>query len=128
MTTVVILAVNNNMTHFWYVWTLLGVSTIGTCGGNLLLKRANIALSHSGSFVIISPWFIGAIACYVLDLIFFTQALKYLPVSAAVPVASGIRIAATAIFADVFFSEHLTLDRFLASSLIFIGILLMLRT
>ena len=126
MTTVVIL-LNNQMSEFWYGWMLLGISTMGTCGGNLLLKQANLAWLNNGSTMVISPWFIGAIACYILDLILFNKALQYLPVSAAVPVASGIRIAATAILAALFFGEHLSINQFLASSLIIIAILLMLR-
>lgn len=117
------------MTYFWYGWTLLGLSAVGSCAGNLLLKQANLAPSNPGLFAIAtSPWFVGAIACYILDLIFFSQALQYLPVSAAVPVVSGIRIAATAILAYTFFGEHLTINQFFASSIITAGIILMLRT
>ena len=101
---------------------------MGTCGGNLLLKQATVVSSNSSSSLVISPWFIGAIASYIFDLLLFSQALEYVPVSAAVPVASGIRIAITAILASVFFSEHLSVERFLASGLIAIGILFMLRT
>ncbi|MDJ0570663.1 MAG: SMR family transporter [Pleurocapsa sp. MO_192.B19] len=117
------------MTHLvWYGWKLLGLSAVGSCAGNLLLKQANLALSNSGLLAIAtSPWFVGAIACYIFDLIFFSQALQYLSVSAAVPVVSGIRIAATAILADVFFGEHLTFNQLLASSLITVGIVIMLR-
>ena len=115
------------MTDFWYGWMLLGLSTIGTCGGNLLLKQATVVSNYSSS-MIISPWFIGAIACYLFDLLFFSQALEYVPVSAAVPVASGIRIAMTAILAGIFFSEHLSVHQFMASGLIMVGILFMLRT
>ncbi|WP_019506395.1 multidrug efflux SMR transporter [Pleurocapsa sp. PCC 7319] len=115
------------MTNLGYGWTLLGLSTMGTCGGNLLLKQANIALINYGSTIVISPWFVGAIACYILDLILFSKALQYLPVSNAVPVASGIRIAVTAILACIFFGEHLSVNQFLASGLIIVGILFMLR-
>lgn len=118
------------MTHLEYGWTLLGFSALGSCGGNLLLKQANIAQLHSGSSTMtISFWFIGALVCYIFDLILFSQALQYLPVSAAVPVVSGIRIAATAILANIFFAEHFTINQFWASALITVGILLfMLRT
>ncbi|MBD3884569.1 small multidrug resistance protein [Phormidium tenue FACHB-886] len=111
---------------FWSAWALLGLSAVGTCAGNLLLKQANLVLSSPGSFpVVTSPWFIGAIACYIFDLILFTQALQHLPVSAAVPVVSGIRIAAAAILAEVFFGEQFTLNQVFASSLITAGIVIM---
>ncbi len=74
-----------------------------------------------------SPWFWGAIGCYIFDLILFTQALQHLPVSAAVPVVSGIRIVATALLAAVLFGEHLTLNQLLASSVITVGIIIMSR-
>ena len=113
----------------WYGWTLLGLSTVGTCGGNLLLKQANLALPGSNLVsVMTSGWFIAAIACYIFDLILFSQALQYLPVSVAVPVVSGIRIAATVILAYIFFGEHLTVNQFFGSSLITVGILVTLRT
>ncbi|MEY2832622.1 MAG: hypothetical protein RLZZ574_1880 [Cyanobacteriota bacterium] len=113
----------------WYAWILLGLSAIGTCAGNLLLKQANLALpSYSLLAMVTSLWFWGAIACYIFDLILFTQALQHLPVSYAVPVVSGIRIAATAILAYVFFGEHLTLNQFFASGVIIAGIIIMSRT
>ncbi len=117
------------MTHsIWYAWMLLGLSAIGTCAGNLLLKQANLALSNPSLLTIAtSPWFMGAIACYIFDLILFTQALQHLPVSSAVPVVSGIRIAATTILAYVFFGEHLTTKQLFASSLITVGIVIMSR-
>lgn len=112
----------------WYAWTLLGLSAAGTCAGNLLLKQANLASSNPGLLTLVmSPWFVGAIACYIFDLVFFTQALQQLPVSAVVPVASGIRIGATAILAYVFFGEHLTGNQFFAASVITAGIIIMSR-
>jgi multidrug transporter EmrE-like cation transporter len=113
----------------WYAWTLLGLSAAGTCAGNLLLKQANLALSHPSLLVFVSsPWFVGAIACYVFDLILFSQSLQHLPVSTVVPVVSGLRIAATAILAYVFFGEPLTLNHLFASSVIVVGIIIMSRT
>lgn len=113
----------------WSAWTLLGLSAIGSCAGNLLLKQANLVLPNAGLLLLLtSPWFIAAIACYLFDLVFFTQALQQLPVSAAVPVVSGIRIAATAILAMVFFREHFSFNHLLASSLITAGIVIMSRS
>ncbi|NJM18207.1 MAG: EamA family transporter [Richelia sp. SM1_7_0] len=70
---------------------------------------------------------LGCDRCYIFDLILFTQALQHLPVSSAVPVVAGLRIAATAILAAIFFGEHLTLDRLLASGVITVGIVIMSR-
>jgi len=112
----------------WYSWTLLGLSAVGTCAGNLLLKQANLVSPNLGlTAIATSSWFIGAIACYILDLVLFTQALQHLPISLAVPVASGLRIGATAILANVFFGEHLTLSQLLATSVITTGIIIMSR-
>jgi multidrug transporter EmrE-like cation transporter len=118
------------MAHsIWYAWILLGLSAVGTCAGNLLLKQANLALPNSSVLIMVaSLWFWGAIACYIFDLILFTQALQLLPVSSAVPVVSGIRIAATAILAYIFFGEHLTPNHFFASGLITAGIIIMSRS
>lgn len=116
-------------THpIWYAWSLLGLSAAGTCAGNLLLKQANLASSNPTLLAIVtSPWFIGAIACYIFDLILFAQSLQHLPLSTVVPVVSGMRIAATAILAHVFFGEHLTLNQLFASSIIVVGIIIMSR-
>lgn len=111
-----------------YAWLLLGLSAAGTCAGNLLLKQANLAIPNASlPTMMASSWFWGAIACYIFDLILFTQALQYLPVSSAVPVVSGIRIAATAILAYGLFGEHLTLNQFFASGVITAGIIIMSR-
>ncbi|KAM3106798.1 DMT family transporter [Phormidesmis sp. 146-33] len=112
----------------WSAWALLGLSAIGSCAGNLLLKQANLVLPNAGFLLLLtSPWFMGAIACYLFDLLLFTQALQQLPVSAAVPVVSGMRIAVTAILAMVLFREHLTFNQLFASSLITAGIVMMSR-
>jgi multidrug transporter EmrE-like cation transporter len=116
------------MQSIWYAWMLLGLSAVGTCAGNLLLKQANLALPNSSLLTTMtSPWFWGAIACYIFDLILFTQALQHLPVSSAVPVVSGLRIAATSILAYLFFGEPLTLNKFFASGVITAGIIIMSR-
>lgn len=117
------------MTHsIWYAWILLGLSAAGTCAGNLLLKQATLAASHPGlQTIMTSPWFWGAIACYVFDLVLFTQALQQLPVSLAVPVVSGIRIAATAMLAYALFDEYLTGSQWFASAVITAGIVMMSR-
>lgn len=75
-----------------------------------------------------SPWFAGAIGFYICDLILFTLALRSLPVSLAVPVVSGIRIVATAVFATVLFREQFTFSHVIAASLIAIGIAVMTRS
>lgn len=77
--------------------------------------------------MVTSFWFMGAIACYVLDLIFFTHSLQQFPVSIAVPVVSGIRIAATAILSYALFNERLTESHWFAASLITIGIVILSR-
>lgn len=113
----------------WYAWMLLGLSAFGTCAGNMMVKQASLALPNLGFLaVIVSPWFIGAIAFYIFDLVFFTQALQYIPISIAVPVISGIRIATMAILGSVFFSEHFTINHAFASGLITAGIVIMSRT
>ena len=118
------------MTHpIWYAWTVLALSAAGTCAGNLLLKQTNLTLSNPTLLdTVTSPWFLGAIACYLFDLMLFTQSLQHLPVSTVVPVVSGMRIAATAILAYVFFGEHLTLNHLFASGVIVAGIIIMSRT
>jgi multidrug transporter EmrE-like cation transporter len=113
----------------WYAWLTLVLSAVGTCAGNLLLKQASLALPNPSPLeMVASFWFMGAIACYVLDLIFFAQALQQLPVSIAVPVVSGIRIAATAILSYALFSERLTESHWFAASLITTGIVILSRT
>ncbi|MEA5514139.1 DMT family transporter [Nodularia sp. UHCC 0506] len=111
-----------------FAWILLGLSAIGSCAGSLLLKQANLGLPNAGLLLLLtSPWFVVAIACYLFDLVFFAQALQQLSVSTAVPVASGLRIATTAILGTVFFREHFTYNHLLASCLITAGIAIMTR-
>ena len=118
-----------SITHtIWSAWTMLALSAAGTCAGNLLLKQANLTLSNPTLLdTVTSPWFLGAIACYLFDLMLFTQSLQHLPVSTVVPVVSGMRIVATAILAYVFFGEHLTLNHLFASGAIVAGIIIMSR-
>lgn len=113
---------------FSSAWLLIGFSALATCAGNLLLKQASLVQVSPGLFsILMTPLFAGAIACYLCDLVIFTQALQKLPVSLVVPVVSGVRIAMTAIFAKVIFHEHFTFAQALASGLIVLGIILITR-
>jgi undecaprenyl phosphate-alpha-L-ara4N flippase subunit ArnE len=109
-----------------YAWSLVGLSAAGTCAGNLLLKQAQAPLAGSSWPAMLgSPWVVGAILCYGVDLVLFAQALRHLPVSAVVPVVSGLRIVATVVLAYALLGEYLTLSKLLATGVITVGVVLM---
>ena len=113
----------------WESWLLVGLAAISTCMGNILLKKSRFVLTDPGFLPLMtSPWFVGALICYGIDLILFTKALDRLPLSTAVPVASGIGFISVALLSNAFFGERLTFNQLFAASLITAGIVIMSRS
>jgi multidrug transporter EmrE-like cation transporter len=112
-------------------WTLVLVAAVLNGGGSLLLKQSRIRAAeladHSIGGLLFSPWFLGGLACYGINVILFAKALEKLPVSVAYPVLAGASLALISFVAALLFHEKLATIHWVGAVIICIGIFLITR-
>ncbi|MDB6055276.1 MAG: small multidrug resistance family protein [Verrucomicrobiales bacterium] len=106
-------------------WLLVLAAGVNSCAGNLMLKRSR--LHHSGSFVTLlsSPWFMGGLLFYGVNVLLFAKALEKLPVSQAYPVLAGFGFALLVFSASYFFGERLGIRQWAGLGSVLVGIYLL---
>jgi multidrug transporter EmrE-like cation transporter len=110
----------------WNDWLLVGAGALSTGIANILLKKSRLVAADPGfQAMVLSPWFMGAVVLYCLDLVLFAKALERLPVSIALPVFFGIMFGSVAVLSSVFLGERLSFNHFIALGLISVGIVVM---
>ncbi|WP_267118813.1 DMT family transporter [Xanthomonas sacchari] len=92
-------------------WTLVLAAGVNSCIGNVLLKRSRVGAPEGIYHLLFSPWFIGGLAFYGVNVILFAKALDQLPVSRAYPVLAGfgfllVVLASRALFQERFDHIH----------------------
>ncbi|MBW4633807.1 MAG: multidrug efflux SMR transporter [Iphinoe sp. HA4291-MV1] len=117
------------MNSFWGPWIFVFVAAVNTCIGNLLLKRSRLEPTDSGLLsLLLSPWFLGGLVFYGINVVLFAKALEKLPVSTAYPVFAGIGFALIAISGSWFFREHFSQNHWIGLAMILAGIIIMSRS
>ena len=110
-------------------WTLVLLAGTLNCAGNLLLKQSRLQAGGSSlSELLLSPWFLGGLGCYGINVIVFAMALDRLPISVAYPVLAGLGFLLIAILAKWLFGETVAPIQWLGVGLILIGIILATRS
>jgi len=117
------------MNFYGNAWSLVFAAGVNTCIGNLLLKQSRRVSSDPGFFsLLLSPWFIGGLVFFGVNVILFTKALEKLPVSAAYPVLAGLGFSLIAIFSSWFFGERLGVNQWIGMGMIVAGMILISRS
>jgi multidrug transporter EmrE-like cation transporter len=117
------------ITNFaWWPWLLVVTAGFNTCAGNLLLKYSRQVAPDPGLVsLLFSPYFIGGLFFYGLNVILFAKALDVLPVSSAYPVLAGLGFLLISCTAFLFFGEAITLPKVFGMLLIMAGVVLLAR-
>lgn len=114
------------MVQSWSHWLLVGAGALSTGIANILLKKSRLTALDPGLLALVSsPWFIGALVFYCLDLFLFAKALDRLPISIALPVFFGIMLGSVLVLSNLFLAERLTANQLVALGLISTGIVVM---
>jgi multidrug transporter EmrE-like cation transporter len=108
-------------------WVLVLVAAVLNGCGSLLLKQSAKAAGESLGSQLFTPWFIGGLACYGINVILFGKALKALPVAIAYPVLAGTSLALISLAASILFRERLAAVHWTGAVLVFFGIVLLTR-
>jgi multidrug transporter EmrE-like cation transporter len=113
----------------WFDWALIFAAGLNSCIGNLLLKQSRLVTTDThGLGQLLSPWFLGGLAFYGINVVLFARALDKLPVSTAYPVLAGSSFALLILASRYFFDEHLNLSQFIGLSTVLLGIVLLSRS
>lgn len=115
-------------------WLLVLGAGLNSCIGNLMLKKAmfsfpkNITLDvQTLVSLALSPWVIGGLFFYGVNVLLFAVALRRLDVSVAYPALAGFGFALLTIAAGYLFGEELSLYQWLGAALVLTGIFFLSR-
>jgi multidrug transporter EmrE-like cation transporter len=113
----------------WDAWVLVFIAGINTCIGNLFLKQSRLVATDRSLFsMLFSPWFIGGLLFFGINVIIFTKSLDKLPVSIAYPVLAGLGFSLLAISGNLLFGERLVGSQLWGVALILAGIIIVSRS
>ncbi|MEO6991311.1 MAG: SMR family transporter [Candidatus Baltobacteraceae bacterium] len=90
-------------------WILILAAGVNSMIGNVLLKQSRL-VAGGGSVLdqLRSPWFLGGLLFYGINVVLFAKALDRLPVSAAYPVLAACGFALLALVSALVFGERLS--------------------
>lgn len=109
-------------------WALLLLAGINSTVGNLLLKQSRIASGAPGFLGMIkSPWFLGGLLFYALNVVLFAKALDRLQVAAAYPVLAGISFALLVFASAIIFGERFSALQVFGLIAVLVGIVAIAR-
>ena len=116
------------MNFYLSEWGFLILAAVNNCMGSLLLKKSRLVATDPGLLALLfSPWFLGGIMVYGVNVILFAKALEKLPISTAYPIFAGIGFSLIAIAGNVLFGERLEFHQLIGLATIFAGIIIMSR-
>jgi multidrug transporter EmrE-like cation transporter len=109
-------------------WLLILAAGVNSMIGNVLLKQSRI-VGGTAPFVdqLRSPWFIGGLLFYGINVVLFAKALDRLAVSAAYPVLAASGFALLAIVSAFVFGERLSAVQYVGIVVTLGGIALIAR-
>jgi len=107
----------------------VAAAAVNSCIGNVLLKQSRLK-AQDGSLLtlLLSPWFMGGLFFYGINVVLFAKALDKLPVSIAYPVLAAGGFAILSIASALIFKEALTTVQWLGLGITIFGIFLLARS
>jgi multidrug transporter EmrE-like cation transporter len=106
----------------WFAWLLVAGAGLNTCLGNLMLKQSRLTAQPGLWGMVTSPWFLGGLFFYGLNVLLFAKALDKLPVSVAYPAFAGLGFFLLAVFSRIMFGESMTNINLAGIVLILVGL------
>jgi multidrug transporter EmrE-like cation transporter len=108
---------------------LILFASLNSTIGNLLLKQSRIADVRDlpWFYKFASPYFVGAIAFYVVNLGLFAKALDNIPVSIGYPILAGSGFAMLVIASHILFREQVGYWQMCGLALVVGGLALLAR-
>ncbi len=101
-------------------WMMMLLSGLSAGVGNLMLKRANLGPFETA----VSPWFMGAISLFLLNVFLLAKSMENLPASLATPVVAGANFLVVVLGAALVFGESLNPWQYAGLLAIVLGIFL----
>ena len=116
-------------------YLLLGIALVLNAAANLLMKDAALRAAQAArpeglaglAQTYLNAPFIAGLACFGLNLLAYTQALKKLPLSIAYPTMVSLGYVIILVVSWFVFQERLTLPRYVGAGLVLAGIWLLVR-
>lgn len=118
------------MNAIWNAWILICFAAVNNSIASVLLKQSRFGAPPGSNLasLVFSPWFIGALVFYGVNVMLFAKALERLPVSMVYPIYAGLAFGLVAIAGSYFFGERLGLGQCIGMAIILAGIIVTCRT
>ena len=110
-----------------YATLFLFLAAVNSTIGNLLLKKSNISETYNFLGFSINFFLFGGIMFYAFNVILFSLALKYYPVSIAYPILASLGFIFLMISSTLIFQEPITTNKIIGITLIISGIIFLFR-
>lgn len=114
-------------------YVLLTIALLLNAAANLLMKYAALrapaaAGGMAGLLQTYLAWpFLAGLACFGLNVLVYTQALKRLPISTAYPLMVSLGYLVILLVSFFLFQERLTVPKYLGAALMLTGLWLLVR-
>ncbi len=107
--------------------TLIFFAGLISTFGNLLLKASRKNLTAESSLIeqYMSPLFLAALAFYALNLVLFSKALDFLPVSVGYPILAASGFIILAVMSWFILGERLSWIQIIGIAIIIMGIFML---
>lgn len=106
-------------------WVYLAIAVACNTAANVLVKAAGMRTLESVAATYVSPLFILGTGLFAINLLFYVQALKVLPLAIGYPVLVGSSMVGVNLLAIWLFGETMDLRHYLGMALVFVGIVLL---
>lgn len=107
-------------------WTFLIFSILANSSANILIKKASLAAPESQLNIYLNPYFLSGLVLFGVNLIFYAQALRKLPISIAYPILIGGSLFIIANISIFSLGESLSLKQLLGMIIVSLGVWLIL--
>ncbi|MDG1727492.1 MAG: SMR family transporter [Emcibacteraceae bacterium] len=107
--------------------TLILLAGVNSTIGNILLKISREKLIPNSSLVneYISPWFIGALVFYGINVVVFAKSLDFLPVNIGYPILAASSFIMLSLASWVIFGDRMNVIQLLGLGVITLGIFML---
>lgn len=108
-------------------WTLLALAIAANSLGNILVKKFALDQTPASPGAYLHPVFLLGIGFFGINVLFYTQSLRSLPIEIAYPILIGLSLVIISLAAPFLFRAHIGVLHIAGMALILAGVSLLAR-
>ena len=108
-------------------YLFLFIASLANAGANIAMKFAGIQAPDGGLELYFSRYFLAALFMFGINLIFYSQVLRSIPMFVSYPILIGLSILFIVILSILFLSEMPSISQLIGMFIIMLGIYLTIK-